>query len=774
MPGFYSIDGLMSNLDTTSIINAIIESESGMVNHLRLRQAETTNIVTTYKSISTFMLALKSSVSPMKNRSTFGLYSLSVSDENALSATATSSASPGTYSIGIDVLARNHQIASQGFADADSTSIGSGTVQLSVGDGSMTTLTIDSNNDTLTGLKNAINDAKIGITATIVDDGTSENPYRLVLTADKTGKNNAINITTNLNGGTAPDFATAAFDAVETDGLTAQSTSVVSKGATAAYSGNQNKTYTFTVAGTGVQTVGDGDITINWTDGTDTGVIVVSEADTEVALTGTGADGLKLSFGAGDLKAGDSFMVQGFAPTLQVAADARVSLGSTTGGGSPIVISSETNQVDDLIAGVTLNLKDVSTAPVTIEVAVDKQGIKDNITNLLDKYNEVMRQIDNQFSYNEETGEAGLLLGDGYLMAMQSSLRSALSGSLTTLPASMNMLAAIGVRTGDSGLLMLTETSTLFDAIDKDLEAVIDLFTNSGTSSNPLVQFLSATSATKTTSDGYEVNITQAAAKGYLQGTEIYDPASQSITIDSTNSALKITVDGVTSETITLTEKTYATAAQLVNELQNKIDADDNIGKYGLTAEWVSTGSSTGFLKLVSPSYGETSKVSLDLGLANNAYQVLGLTAAQSVAGKNVAGTINGESATGAGQVLTGNKGNANTEGLKLLVNLTAADLVQDPEATITYSEGFAARLDHVLESMTDSIDGSVSRRTKALEDQADYYEDQIEDQLERLEVRREKLYQRFYELEKALSQIQSEGQFFSAQLPQAPSLWGS
>jgi len=751
----------------------MIESESGMVNYLRVRQAETINMSTTYKSISTVMLALKFSVSLLTSRASFEMSSISVSDEDVLTAEATSAASPGTFILNVDALALNHQIASQGFEDADSTSIGTGTVQISVGDGSATTLTIDSTNDTLTGLKNAINEANIGVTATIVDDGTSKNPYRLVLTADKTGKKNAINFTASLSGGTAPDFATAVFDDVETDGISADSTSTIAKGATAAYSGNQNKTYTFTVAGAGVQTVGAGDITINWTDGTNSGTIVVSEADTEVALTGDGADGLKLSFGAGDLKAGDTFAVQAFAPTLQVAADARVSLGSTVGGGSPIVISSETNEVEDLIAGVTLHLKDVSTAPVTIEVSIDKQGIKDKITDILNKYNEVMRHIDQQFRYNEETGEAGVLLGDGYLLSMQSYLRSAVSGALSTLPTSMNMLASIGIRTGDGGHLMLTQTSKLFDAIDEDFAAVKNLFTSSGSSTNPLVQFLVATDKTKITSDGYEVDITQAAAQGYLQGAEIYDPAAQSIIIDSTNSALKLTVDGVTSETITLTEKTYTSAAELVRELQNKINADDNIGKYNMTAEWVSTGGDTGYLLLVSPSYGETSKVSIDLGVANSANQALGLATAQSVAGKNVAGTINGEAATGAGRVLTGDEGNANTEGLKLTVNLTAADLTSGAEAVVTYSQGFAARLDEVLESITRSVDGTIARRTKGLDDQVDYYAALIKDYAERLEERREQLYKQFYEMEQALGELQGQATYLSSQLAQIQSLFG-
>jgi len=774
MPGINSIDGIMSSWDTTSIVDAMIEAESGMVNYLRMRKAETTNIATTYQSISAYMLALKTSALSMARRSTFDLSSISVSDESVLAAETTSAVNPGTFSLYVNALARNHQIASQGFDSADSASIGTGTVQVSVGDGSTTTLTIDTTNNTLTGLKNAINAANIGITATVVDDGTSENAYRLILTANHTGKENTINFTTDLSGGTAPDFATAVFDDVETDTMTAASTSTITKGATASYTGNQNKTYTFTVSGTGAQTIGDGDITIQWTDGTYSGSIVVSAADTEVALTGNGADGLTLSFGAGDLNAGDSFTVQSFAPTLQVAADAQVSLGSTTGGGSPIIVSSATNDIKDLIPGMTLHLKGVSTMPVTIDVAINKDSITAQVNDLLSQYNTVMQQIDKQFSYSEETGEAGTLLGDSYLMSMQHRIRSALSGALSTLPPSMSMLASIGITTGDSGQLYLSQRSKLYDAIDDDFEAVKNLFTDSGTSTNRLVQFITATIDTEISAEGYEVNITQAATQGYLKGSEIYNPATEPIVIDSTNKNLKITVDGVISETITLTEKTYTSNEDLVHELQNKIDADDKIGMYGLSVEWVDTGADTGYLRLISPSFGVSSTVNVDLGLANSANQELGLATAQASAGQNVAGTINGEPATGAGRVLTGDEGNAYTDGLQLLVSLTAADLTENPEAVVTYSEGFAARLNRVVDSITRSVDGVIARRTDGLNDQIEYYDNLIEDYEERLAERREELYRQFYEMEKALADLESQNQYLGGQLAQLSSLLGT
>src|SRR5690606_7114227 len=55
-------------------------------------------------------------------------------------------------------------------------------------------VTLDSSNNSLQGIRDAINKAQLGITATIVSDG-SASPHRLVLTSDKTGAASSMKIT---------------------------------------------------------------------------------------------------------------------------------------------------------------------------------------------------------------------------------------------------------------------------------------------------------------------------------------------------------------------------------------------------------------------------------------------------------------------------------------------------------------------------------------------------------------------------------------------------
>lgn len=126
----------------------------------------------------------------------------SSNDDIGVSVDATK-ASRGTYSVEVTSLASAQALASRTvFADRDATSVGQGTLELSVGE-KKTSITIDSSNDTLQGLANAINESDAGVSAGVIDTG---NGYQLVLSADETGTANAVSMSvTGDNGGTNTD-----------------------------------------------------------------------------------------------------------------------------------------------------------------------------------------------------------------------------------------------------------------------------------------------------------------------------------------------------------------------------------------------------------------------------------------------------------------------------------------------------------------------------------------------------------------------------------------
>jgi flagellar hook-associated protein 2 len=72
------------------------------------------------------------------------------------------------------------------------------------------TVVLDASNQSLQGIRDAINKANIGVSASIVSDG-SASPYRLVLTSGKTGASSTMKISVSGDGVAAPDPAIASL-----------------------------------------------------------------------------------------------------------------------------------------------------------------------------------------------------------------------------------------------------------------------------------------------------------------------------------------------------------------------------------------------------------------------------------------------------------------------------------------------------------------------------------------------------------------------------------
>ncbi len=775
MPGLNSIDGLSSGLNTTEIIDSIIQFERRNAGLFEQQVVEQTNIVSTLKALQAKFVALSSEISNLIKRSTFDMSSVEVSDDTKLRAAATGKLGHGSYDIQVLALARNHQIASQGISDESLASMGTGTITIQVGTGSTNNITIDSTNNSVVGIKNAINAAKMGVTASIINDGSSSNPFRLILSADKTGVSNNITITSSLTGGTNLDFVNSKFDAPEKLSFNTGSDSAVSLGGTASYTGTQNKVYTFTVQGSGQQTVGTGTINIKWSDGTNTGTIAVTAAATEVALTGTGSDGLKLSFSAGKLTAGDTFQVSTFAPLLQSASDAKITIGSTGGSGSPITVTSATNTFKNVVTGLEINVlsKTLSGESVTVNTSIDTTGIRKAVNEFIKRYNEVNEFIDKQNSFNQDTKESGVLFGDLTVQTLQNSMRKALGSKVSGLNGQFIQLFSIGIRTLPTGRLAIADAVKFDQALENNLEDVIKLFTNSASSNSTFVEFLSASPDT-IAGEAFGVNITQAATHGRFQSAAITDPATSSITLNSLNNRLRFKVDSVESDEIILTEKTYNSTSELINELKDKIATDAKIGKRDITVEWMSTGPTTGYILLTSGTYGSTSKVEINTAIAHSGFAILGLAGGSSLEGLDVAGTINGETAEGVGQILTGKDGNAKTDGLKLKITLTGNQLTDGSEGTITVTRGLGSRLNDLVDSITAVGEGTVDRKIKSVEKQIEFLNVRISDIDERLVIRRQTLLQQFFEMERALNELSGQSQFLSGQVAQINRNWAS
>jgi len=776
MSGFTSISGIFSGINTTELIDSIIEYERQPAALMEVDQTEKTNIVTTLKALQAKVYALQAQTQKLTYAATYRKSSISVSDETYLTASdGGGNIASGTYDIQILSVARNHQLASQGFEDAEQESFGIGTLTLGVGTASAQTITIDATNNSLIGIKDAINDADAGVTATIISDGSASNSYRLILTAQNTGAANRINLTSDLSGGANLNFATASFDVPETILMDSGSSAGISLGATAAFTGNENKIYTFTVRGEGEQTIGSDNITVDWTDGSNSGSILITQADFEYELVGEGADGLKLAFSSGALHAGDTFQVQSFSPRLQEASDAKISFGAADGSGSPIVVTNSTNKFSDVVPGVSLEVKQV-TAPgdsVSVSTDIDVSAIEESISTFINAFNELQKYIDDQNSYDPETEEGGILLGDSIIQTIQYSIRGVLSSKISNDSDTYNYLSSIGIRTNADGQLSIKDSARLEEAIRENLDEVIDLFTDTGRTSSEGIEFVSAGTDTKEGRE-FDVVITQAATRGTFTGVSISDPGSTALILDETNNRLKLTVDGVISNEIVLTAKNYDSVDELVREIQTRIDSDLKIGSTGVTVAWEESDGGGGNLVFTSSKYGSVSKISVDRTIDNNAATILGLGAGIAINGRDVKGTIDGEEATGSGQFLTGNNTNKTTAGLKVKVTLTEEQLTDSTAGTVTLTKGLASKMNTLLTSLTLSGEGLLDRRISSYQTQIDSLAKQITDFDARLEIRREYLEAKYMAMEEALAALDSTASYLESQIAGLSKNWKS
>lgn len=205
-----SVSGLISGLQTDEIIAKMLEYGRRPVRILEGKQAKYTAQLAAWRDVNVRLLGLSLSAGSLSNSFNFKDRSATSSDETVLATSATIDASPGTYSVRVDRLAQAEQRHSQGYADTDKTTIGTGSITFGVGSTSKT-ITVDATNNTLAGLREAINKAGAGMTASIVDFGSgTAHDFRLQLTSATTGADNAIAWDATLSGGTAPTWTTTA------------------------------------------------------------------------------------------------------------------------------------------------------------------------------------------------------------------------------------------------------------------------------------------------------------------------------------------------------------------------------------------------------------------------------------------------------------------------------------------------------------------------------------------------------------------------------------
>lgn len=134
---------------------------------------------------------------------------------------------------------------------------------------------------------------------------------------------------------------------------------------------------------------------------------------------------------------------------IQVAQDAEIEFGAS----SPILITKNTNEINDLIPGVTINLKDITTSPVIIEVKPDTESIKTKIHNFVDAYNSLVNKIKTYSDYDIDTDTAGPLFGDAGINMLKESLYNLISTTVDIPGSDLKNIFQLGIYLDTEGKL---------------------------------------------------------------------------------------------------------------------------------------------------------------------------------------------------------------------------------------------------------------------------------------------------------------------------------
>jgi flagellar hook-associated protein 2 len=193
-----AIFGINSNLDTGGIIDNLIKLQRQPIDIVEAKRALEDAKLLSFQDLKDRLQNFKSVVNTLNTEARFltttGVFSNNNSNDNndVANLTTSSTATSGTFSLVVNNLARETKLISTGFAETSS-AIGNGTIAITVGS-TVTEITIDDSNSSLDGIRLAINNSGANVQANFINDGSTTNPVKLVISGKQTGTENAVSI----------------------------------------------------------------------------------------------------------------------------------------------------------------------------------------------------------------------------------------------------------------------------------------------------------------------------------------------------------------------------------------------------------------------------------------------------------------------------------------------------------------------------------------------------------------------------------------------------
>ena len=658
--------GIGSGIDINGLVTQLIDSEKELPElRMNSREAELQAQLSSFGTLKGALSSFQTKINNMRTPSGLtGLQSV-VSDRSVLTTSVSSTAEPGKHTIEVKSLAQSHTIASAAFEN-ESTDVGTGTLSFSFGTNSydpdgvytgfvenadITSKDVTITDGTLEGIRDAVNSADVGVTASIVNVGPEG--YKLLFSGNELGEDKSLKVT-------------------------------------------------------------------------------VADADTD-NLNNAGLSQLAYSVDAINM---DETAQAKHAELLY----------------NGLTIKRDTNTVDDLIKGVTLNLRATTETDknVVVDVSKDTNALKSKAKTFVDGFNELITTVNSLTSYNAETETGGILLGDAITRNITNQLRRAVGESVKIGDNNTISLASVGIRTQADGTLSFNEET--FDAeAKKDPAVVSNLLSMTGNTQGSDLKYIGVSS--KTEVGTYRINVSQPATQGtYTASDAIGDP---SFTINGSNDTFKINVDGVESGSINIAHGAYGSAESLATKIRASINNDSKLQDAGIS---VSVDIQSDKLIISSDLYGSKSQVSMVSASG------LGLSGGDAVTGVDIAGSFGVGAAVGEGQFLRGTSGAV--QGLQIeYVGATGGNV-----GAVTASRGFADKLYNIIDQFLVD-DGGIEGKTAGIQDSIIDINEQRVALDTRLLSMEKRLRIEFGAMDALVARMQSTGNFLTQQLESLPKI---
>ena len=203
--GTISSAGIGSGLDVNAIVNSLMAVERQPLTRLQTTATTMQTKLSAFGQMQSLVSAFRDAMAPLYKADSYALTNASSSDPTSVSVGSTAKAVPGTYSVSVSALSSTQStVSASGQFTSETDVVGTGSLTLTLGTWSAgqtaftpktgttsVVIPIGASENTLAGIRDKINAANAGVSATIVTDSTGS---RLAFQSSSTGANNGFRI----------------------------------------------------------------------------------------------------------------------------------------------------------------------------------------------------------------------------------------------------------------------------------------------------------------------------------------------------------------------------------------------------------------------------------------------------------------------------------------------------------------------------------------------------------------------------------------------------